>query len=657
MSLRRRVFGKDHPVSPAINQTTKNEVAKKNAEEGVHTTPASCCQKIVAQGLQMAGVQTTNRVTVSEAIKIWKKLVVIVSPRYGAMTLAIVALIIKALADIARPYLLGQCMDIASSNPDRREEMPWLFGAIAGSHILAGLGQGLKAYVAHTLGEETTAAVSTYAFRHVHTFEQGYFDTHHTSETENALNSLHNVEWIIGHMFPESIATIISLISVCFYLASSGALTFTLLLPMLFFMGLQIVAERWFMRQLRSNRKEKNEAQRAVQKNRMESLWSIRTVKSFSCEEYQSQKFQDMVDLKTKAATTLATFWGLRQWYTNSMMGAAISIVWFLGLRQVMANELTLGELSACCVLIAKLKDSFAHMLDQVKVITEKFDALIPGMQLLNRASLLPCAGGLLVSSIQPLSGELEFKEVKFAYPSRPDELVLNSVSFRLAPGTVTAIVGSSGAGKSTIASLVLRLYDPCSGQVYLDGVPLSSLDLSSFHSLTSIVSQEPVLFSTTIEDNIRFGCKRNDVSFEDIEGAARSANAHSFIMEFKLGYQTIVGERGSLLSAGQKQRIAIARAVLQNPQILILDEATSALDAESEYLVQNALERVMVGRTTLVIAHRLSTVRNADKILVMMGGNIVEEGSHARLLENDGVYAKLVARQLGLVDNLNQQT
>jgi ATP-binding cassette subfamily B (MDR/TAP) protein 8 len=249
----------------------------------------------------------------------------------------------------------------------------------------------------------------------------------------------------------------------------------------------------------------------------------------------------------------------------------------------------------------------------------------------------IPLTGGIVLEGLQ---GTIEFSHVSFTYPTRPDQKVLSDFTLTVPRGKMVALCGASGSGKSTIGYLLERFYDPDSGSIKVDGIPLDVIDPSWLRRQIGYINQEPVLFATSIRENIRYG--RPDATEEDVISAAQKANAHAFIEGFPEGYETLVGERGVTMSGGQRQRIAIARAILKNPSILILDEATSALDTQSEKLVQDALEKLMGGRTVLVIAHRLSTIQNADVIVVMSKGNILEVGTHKELMKKKARYFSL---------------
>jgi ABC-type multidrug transport system fused ATPase/permease subunit len=318
-------------------------------------------------------------------------------------------------------------------------------------------------------------------------------------------------------------------------------------------------------------------------------------------------------------------------------------VLWYGG-QLVLDNVMTVGELTAFLLYTTGVAMSLGTLASLWSDFMSAAGAGDRVFDLLDRAALIPLHGGTVLASV---AGNVAFDDVQFTYPSRPDIPVLKGIDLQIAAGEMVALVGPSGGGKSTIAGLIPRLYDPNGGQITIDGHDIRKLDPSSLREHIATVSQEPTLFSTTIYENIAYGAGNATPSTADVEAAARAANAHDFVMSFPDGYQTTVGERGVQLSGGQKQRIAIARAVLRNPAILILDEATSALDAESEHLVQEALERLTKRRTTLVIAHRLSTVIGADRVVVIDGGRIVQAGPHDALMRsNDGLYRKLVERQ-----------
>lgn len=373
-----------------------------------------------------------------------------------------------------------------------------------------------------------------------------------------------------------------------------------------------------------------------------ETFSGIRTVRAFAREQGEQERYGEAVegsyDLAVKRSRATALF------------GAAISfggyaaialVIWYGGML-VLDGRLSGGTLTAFLLYTFIVAFSLATLSNLYGDFMKAIGASERVFELLGR---VPRVGPPAHPKILPeVRGEVRLEDVDFHYPARPEATVLKDVSLIVRPGEKVALVGPSGSGKSTIAALILRFYDPIAGVVRLDGESLADLDPSWLRRQIGSVSQEPVLFATSIAENIRYG--RPEASDAEVEAAARAANAHDFVSSFSEGYQTLVGERGVKLSGGQKQRIAIARAVLRDPRVLLLDEATSALDAESEHLVQEALERLMEGRTTVIIAHRLSTVVGADRIVVIEAGRVVQEGSHVDLMQAGGLYRKLVERQ-----------
>ena len=374
-----------------------------------------------------------------------------------------------------------------------------------------------------------------------------------------------------------------------------------------------------------------------------ESLSGVKVIKAYGAEDFFRGRFRNI----NKRFSEISRRMAYRQQMASPMseflgIAAAAGLLIFGG-ALVLSGEGTLDG-SGFIAYIA----IFTQITRPMRAFTDAFANINQGiaaggrvLELLDTKSTItsPEDGGV---ELTEFSEEIEFRNVRFSYES--DREVIGGINFKVKKGETVALVGPSGGGKSTTSDLIPRFYDVCSGEILIDGKNIKEYNLPSLRKAMGIVSQETVLFNDTIENNIRLG--NDSATMEDIERAARIANAHNFIMETSEGYQTNIGDRGAKLSGGQRQRLSIARAILKNPDILILDEATSALDTESEKLVQEALDKLLSGRTSVIIAHRLSTIKNADNIIVIDQGRIVEEGTHTELIDKGGLYAKLVALQ-----------
>lgn len=375
-----------------------------------------------------------------------------------------------------------------------------------------------------------------------------------------------------------------------------------------------------------------------------EALGSVRTVRAFAMEQREEERYGAELEGSRCKAEELGRGIALFQGLSNVAFNCMVLGTLFVGGSLVAGQQLKGGDLMSFLVASQTVQRSMANL---SVLFGQVVRGLSAGARVFEYMALSPCiplSGGYCVPR-ELLRGAITFHNVSFSYPSRPGLQVLEDFTLTLPPGKIVALVGQSGGGKTTVASLLERFYDPTAGTVTLDGRDLRTLDPSWLRGqVIGFISQEPVLFGTTIMENIRFG--KLGASDEEVYAAARAANAHEFITSFPEGYRTIVGERGATLSGGQKQRLAIARALIKQPAVLILDEATSALDAESERVVQEALDRASAGRTVLVIAHRLSTVRGAHHIVVMACGRVCEAGTHEELLKKGGVYAELIRRQ-----------
>lgn len=367
-----------------------------------------------------------------------------------------------------------------------------------------------------------------------------------------------------------------------------------------------------------------------------DALGAVRLVKAFVREDYEVSRYNRAVEKLFKTARRKVV---LTQLFWSGVgilfMGTLVIIFWYGG-KEVLADRLTAGDLVAFIVYALNISRSISQTSRLYTAVNTAAGASERIFELLNEVPEIDDKADAL--DLEKVKGDIEFQNVFFEYAE--DAKILNGISFNAEAGKTVALVGPSGAGKTTLMNLIPRFYDIQQGSILLDGTPISKLKIKSLRNHISIVPQDVHLFGVSIKENIKYG--KLDATEEEVIQAAKDANAHEFISELPEGYNSYVGEKGVKLSGGQKQRLAIARALLKNPEILLLDEATSSLDSESEYQVQEALYRLMKGRTTFVIAHRLSTIQHADKILVLDKGKIVEEGTHTELLEKDGLYKHL---------------
>lgn len=507
--------------------------------------------------------------------------------------------------------------------------------------VIQAITSSLRYYYFTLAGEKTVKRLRAQLFSQIISQEMPFFDFSKTGELlgrlsadtavmQNALSV--NISMLLRNLF-QAIGGIVLL-----FITSTKLTIFILLLipPLAFLVAV-------FGKRVKAISRSTQDALAVSSAVAEESLSGVRTVKAFAQERWESERYQQQLDKSFKLSVNkileITKFTG-----AVSLIGfsAIVFIVWFGG-KLVIQGELSIGTLTSYILYVMTVAFS-AGMLGSL--YSDFMSAFGAGHRIFELLEASTVKEENFNKSLKTISeGLIEFKNVDFSYPARPDAIVLNQLTFTINPNETIAIVGPSGSGKSTIAQLLMHFYDLNSGQLLIDNKDIKNFDLYTLRNQIGIVSQEPILISESIEDNIRYG--RPDASLEEVYAASKLAYAHDFITNFPDGYKTLVGEKGVQLSGGQKQRVAIARAILKNPKILILDEATSALDSESEFLVQKALENLQKKRTTLIIAHRLSTVKKADKIFVLDQGRIVQNGSHEELILNtEGFYNKLIEKQ-----------
>ncbi|WP_426757193.1 ABC transporter ATP-binding protein [Myxococcus sp. Y35] len=567
----------------------------------------------------------------------FRRLLTLARPEVVPLAAATFFLLVSSGATLAYPRAIGDLVDQALTARDRAV-VDGLALVMLAVFVVQGVAMALRAYLFNNAGERVVARLRKDLFRALLSQEVGFFDSRRTGELTSRLSSdttvLQNTVTANVSMMLRYAVTALGGVALLFFTSVKLTLVMLAVIPPVAIGGVL------YGRRVRAISRQVQDALAASGEVAEEDLSGIRTVRSFAAERHEVERYSTAVErsytLARARALQSSVFMGAA---SIAGYGSIAAVLWYGG-RLVVDGSLSVGALTSFLIYTMLVAFSFSGIAELWADFMRASGAAERVFELLDRKPAIGAGGEQLTA----LRGHVEFRDVRFAYPTRPDVPVLQGLSLELRPGEVVAVVGPSGAGKSTLASLLSRFYDPQGGEVLLDGHPLTALEPEWLRRNIGMVAQEPQLFSCSIADNIRYG--RPDATDAQVEEAARAANAHAYIERFPDGYRTQVGERGVQLSGGQKQRVAIARAVLKDPRLLILDEATSALDAESEHLVKDALERLMKGRTTLIIAHRLSTVANADRVLVLDGGVIIQSGTHASLMAQEGLYRRLVERQ-----------
>jgi ATP-binding cassette subfamily B protein len=568
------------------------------------------------------------------------------APYRRQFVLAGIALLVAACATLAIPYAFKQMIDHgfgAAAGERSIENVNATFLALFGVATVLGVATAARFYMVSWLGERVTADIRSAVYRHVVQQSPEFFEATRTGEVLSRLTTDTTlIQAVVGTSISLALRNTLLFVGGLAMLFVTSAKLTSIILGLLVLVVVPIVL---FGRRVRKLSRDSQDRIADASALAGEILNAMPTVQAFTGEQREAQRFGDSVDSAFQTAMRRIRARSVLTMLAIVLVFGAIVFVLWLGAHAVLEGTMTGGDLGQF-ILYASIVSGAVGALSEV--MGEAQRAAGAAERLLELLALRSSIESPLHPKPLPArkaaGAALQLADVGFSYPSRPDSAALSHLNLSVQPGETVAVVGPSGAGKTTLFQLLLRFYDPQSGGILLDGVDIRDLDLHVLRGAIGIVPQDTVIFSSSAMENIRYG--RPDASDAEVIAAARMAAAHEFIERLPEGYASYLGERGVRLSGGQRQRIAIARALLKNPPLLLLDEATSALDAESERLVQSALEAAMVGRTTLIIAHRLATVQRADRIIVMEDGRIVETGTHASLVALGGIYANLAALQ-----------
>jgi ATP-binding cassette, subfamily B, bacterial MsbA len=564
------------------------------------------------------------------------RLLSFVKPYWYLLAVALVAMLVNSVASLALPALAGSLIDTVFVKFDRDAlNMAAIF--LVGVFLVQAIAIFAQNYTLTFTGERVVIDLRQKLFRHLQTLSLSFFNDNKSGELISRLtNDVSTIQGAVSISLVGFIQAIVTLIGgITIIVTRDWRLTLLVLLIIPVLMAVGAFIGRKLRRLSNAYQSELGEATGLMS----ETIGNQKTVKAFTREEYEIGRFDGRLEtafgLARKRVQLQSIFVSIM---TFLSFGAIVVVLWFGG-QEVLNGRISPGELVSILIYMGLVAAPLGNL---VSMYAEFQRAIGSAERIFKLLDEIPTVAELPnAPALPPVSGQLRFENVGFSYDDETQ--VLNSLSFEVQPGQVVALVGPSGAGKTTVANLIPRFFDPDSGRITVDGWDIRSVQIKSLREQIASVLQEPALFGVSIRENITYG--RLNATDAEILEAARAANALEFIERLPDGLDTVVGERGVKLSGGQRQRIAIARAILSNPRILVLDEATSSLDNESESLVQEALDRIMQNRTTIVIAHRLTTVENAAKIVVIDRGQVVEEGTHAALMAKEGLYYRLYTR------------